>query len=64
MTLNYTEVFIIVVALMIAAYDVFAVIKWGVEGTISRELYQAAQRWPIIPFVLGMLAGHLFWLNN
>lgn len=33
------------------------------DKTFSRVLYVLAQRYPIIPFIFGVVMGHLWWLN-
>jgi len=43
------------------AYDVVADVEGGVSATISRVLRAAAMDYPIIPFAVGVLIGHLFW---
>jgi hypothetical protein len=55
---------LVAAALALALYDVGAFLAAGVEATISRSLYEWAQRWPIIPFALGVLTGHLFWSQH
>lgn len=42
-------------------WDLFALWCWGIEATVSAVLLGWARRHPIIPFVLGVLVGHLFW---
>jgi hypothetical protein len=36
----------------------------GEPGTISYRVALWAVRWPVIPFLIGFLAGHLFWPNR
>lgn len=48
----------------IIIYDIVALIKKGYQGTISYQVYVAACRYPIVPFLLGILFGHLFWPNQ
>lgn len=33
----------------------------GTEYTISAGLNRLSQNYPIIPFILGLIVGHLFW---
>lgn len=53
----------VIVGLTTAAivYDVVADQQGGVSATISRILRAAAMQYPIIPFAVGVLIGHLFW---
>lgn len=52
------------VAVLLIAFDVWIVIAKGVKATISWQMLQAAKDYPIIPFALGVLFGHLFWVNS
>jgi hypothetical protein len=58
-----TIVFIVGSVAAVTIYDVWAV-AGGYERTISATLLQAAKDWPIIPFALGVLSGHLFFPNR
>ncbi len=42
-------------------YDCFAVIKGGLQGTISWVIWTSSQKYPVIPFGAGFLMGHLFF---
>ena len=54
---------IIITIIVLSVYDVFVISKHGVETSISRVILKWAQKYPIIAFALGVLFGHLFWLN-
>ncbi len=56
-----TGFFIIGCVLIIAGYDVWAFMKADTEGTISHLLMSWAHAYPIMPFAIGVLVGHLFW---
>lgn len=58
-----TVFFIVFVTALIVVYDVWALTR-GYEWTISSTLLEASKRWPVIPFLLGLLAGHLFFPNR
>jgi hypothetical protein len=47
----------------ITVTDVTLLLK-GYEYTISATLYEMAAGKPIIPFIFGLLGGHLFWPNR
>lgn len=53
--------FLSVVSMLIAAYDIWAVLYRGRMDTISAAIWQLSTQQPIIPFAAGFLAGHLFW---
>jgi len=42
-------------------YDLFAVYRFGYEGTISLVVFTMAKSYPIIPFLAGVVVGHLFF---
>ena len=50
---------------LIAALDIYRLMKFGFEATLSWYLYRNSLSYPIIPaaigFVVGLLFGHLFW---
>ena len=46
---------------IIAVYDVYALIKGGFSNTISWIIYSNSLKYPVIPLIVGVLCGHLFW---
>lgn len=50
-----------IVALL--AFDLYLVLKGGVQATISYELYTFTQANPIVGVIMGVFVGHLFWPN-
>ncbi len=56
--------FILFIVALVTVYDVWTLVRRGYNTTISWTLYAWATRWPIIPFALGVLAGHLFFPNK
>jgi hypothetical protein len=51
----------IAVNLTIALWDVWA---WGAgkdNETVSWIMFQWSKAWPILPLVVGVVAGHVFW---
>jgi hypothetical protein len=58
-----TVIFIVFWVALLTVYDVWALTK-GYEFTVSSTLLQAARDWPIIPLVVGILIGHLFFPNR
>lgn len=55
-----TRYVILAVVCLLAVYDVWATHS-SKAPTLSHELYNLAVRFPVIPFVLGFLLGHVFW---
>ena len=42
-------------------YDIFVILKDGVQSSISVRLYRIGKDNPILPFAMGVLCGHWFW---
>lgn len=55
--------FVVVIGILALALlaDVYLAIKGGFRATISWWVWTNSVKYPIIPFLLGMLAGHLVW---
>ena len=56
-----TRAVIALVVVSAIVYDVIAYAHGGVDATISRITLAWAHRWPLVPFSVGVLCGHLFW---
>lgn len=56
-----TRWLLLVFALIIAASDLALLLTGGVEKTYSREILSLSKQFPVIPFVCGFVAGHVFW---
>lgn len=56
-----TRIFIVAVLFVVLVYDLAAAIFGGTGGTISHEIIIFAQDYPIMPFTVGVVMGHLFW---
>lgn len=48
-------------AFVIGVWDIWAVYHDRGQDTVSNILGLWAAQLPILPFMLGLLAGHLFW---
>lgn len=53
---------IIVVAVVLIAWDLYARKYPG--GTISEVILSGARSHPVLPFLSGVLCGHLFWFQE
>jgi hypothetical protein len=58
---QWTKVLMLAAAIALGAYDVWALWQHGRAATLSVVLLEVSQRYPILPFGLGLLAGHVFW---
>lgn len=56
-----TGIFIVVMVLVIAAYDIWVIAEHGKAASISWVIIEWAHAHPSIPFLSGYLCGHLFW---
>ena len=59
--MNVTAWLLVAVAGLLILYDIYAAVRWGYDGTISRDMLVASLSHPIIAFAAGVLCGHLFW---
>jgi hypothetical protein len=62
--MTLTAIFIVSIALMIAAFDVYIILKKGKYHSISAFIIRASHNYPLLPFLLGIVCGHLFWSMN
>jgi len=58
---SITWLLLAVCAVVLIAWDFVADYETGGDATISWQLWTAAKKRPIVAFVAGVLAGHLFW---
>lgn len=56
-----TVLFILVMFLVIAGYDVFIISTAGFETSISHTMIEWSYKYPIFTFLMGIVMGHLFW---
>jgi hypothetical protein len=65
LTFFLTMFWLLLVVSSVAALDVWLYGRGGYHATISYMFLTAAERWPVVSFVvglaLGLLGGHLFW---
>ncbi len=59
--MNLTGWILIVSAALLILYDVYTLFTRGKVKTISFTVYAWAKLYPIVPFTLGVIAGHLMW---
>ncbi len=46
---------------LIGFWDLYAGLYYGPTATVSAFLLSVARRHPILPYLIGILTGHLFW---
>jgi hypothetical protein len=60
---KFTTTWIIAVtAAFLGAWDLYA--RKFKEGTISEVILSSARSSPLLPFLFGVLMGHLFWAQE
>lgn len=64
MVSRLTKILVVFTAVALVLYDVYAVVAGGKEATISWIVLQWSKVYPIIPFALGVVIGHMFWKND
>lgn len=47
--------------LFLLIYDVWTVLKRGSNTTISVQVYSFSKEYPMVPFLIGFVFGHIFW---
>lgn len=62
-----TEIFVAISSVIIIGFDVIMALKQNRDPrnfkTISKLVWSASKKYPIVPFAVGILCGHLFWQN-
>lgn len=58
---DITRLVLLVNAVFLLLYDLFAVWYWGFPSTISVVLYDAVRVRPIIALIIGIVMGHIFF---
>lgn len=53
---------LVVAAILLIVWDLYA--RQFDAGTISEFLLSEARRWPVVPFLAGVLGGHCFWFQE
>ena len=56
-----TVIFICLIIVLIATYDILAIVKGGTESSISHTIILWSYDYPAFTFLFGFTMGHLFW---
>lgn len=54
---------VLVMIVIVSFWDITVIFMGRQDATISAVIYQLSKENPIIPFILGVIIGHLFWPN-
>lgn len=49
---------------LILGYEIFTLTNRKRGDTLTEVVWEASDRTPLLPFCLGMVAGHWFWHRN
>lgn len=58
------EVATIIALALMGVFDLVFFITGGAGYTLSFDFWTLSKQWPVIPFFLGFLTGHLVWQYN
>jgi hypothetical protein len=58
---EWTAAGLALVAALVGLYDLTVYLTHGHEATVSAVILTTSRRYPILPFMLGVLIGHLLW---
>ena len=64
MTDQITVGFMLLIIALVTVFDIWTLARRGYSTTISWQIYVHSKSWPVIPFLFGLLAGHLFFPNR
>lgn len=56
-----TRLFILCLAFIVIFYDVTVIYLFGGDAAITTKIREWAHDYPMIPFVIGVIIGHLLW---
>lgn len=56
-----TVYFIVLTIVLIAIWDVYAIVNGGTEASISHTMIVWSYKYPAFTFLMGFVMGHLFW---
>lgn len=59
--MNLTLAFIAFIVIAITIFDFWVIFKKGRYESISYKIIDLSHKYPLIPFLLGIVSGHLFW---
>jgi hypothetical protein len=62
--MTLTQIVLAVVAALIIAFDVWTAAVHGAQTTVSWTLWTTAKEYPVIPLGIGIVIGHLFWVQQ
>jgi hypothetical protein len=62
--MNLTVLFLIIIAVSLALFDVYIIWKKGKQESISAHIIRGSKKYPLLVLLFGIVLGHLFWSMN
>jgi hypothetical protein len=62
--MDVTLAFIIAWVTILFGVDLWLIIRKGYSHTISARLLTLSKGYPVVPLLIGIALGHLFWPNE
>lgn len=56
-----TQCLLLLLVVGVVLYDVVAIWRGGWDASVSAVVFTLSCKYPIVPFLAGLLCGHLFW---
>lgn len=64
MTPYTARIILLIIVLVVITWDVIVTYGGKPEASLSQVILEKSTRDPIIPFLIGVIIGHLFWPNR
>ena len=58
---SITRLGLILICVLLVTWDAMVVAIGNYDATVSVIVYRESRKHPIIPFLLGLVCGHLLW---
>lgn len=55
---------VVSVHVLVMAWDVYCSFWLSGSNTVSAVIREWSQRWPVLPLLVGLVLGHLFWSGH
>lgn len=59
--MTFTAIVTLSFIVIAIVFDLIVLLVKGSDNTISAVVFNLSKQYPIIPFVAGVIAGHLWW---
>lgn len=59
-----TRIFLVFLLILGILFDIGVALLEGPDATISAQMWFLSKEYPILPLAIGILLGHLFWVQS